>query len=537
MSNVQSSGQPLPDLNLRVMPARLTAGPLLLAVAVVAYAVWATTFALASNVDVSWLLVVCERLLGGERLHSDIVEVNPPFSPLLYMPYMLLEKLTGIAAELWVASGVVGLGLGSLLLSVLILSRGEAVYRRPGALWLAPAALFLVLCFLPNQFGQREHFALIGALPWIALQCARQRNPDFEAGSRPERILAGLGAAAVVMVKPPHFALALVLPSLWLALSRRSVKPLFVAENLVGATIVTAYVAYIAIFDPEFFTKVMPVVEEIYLPLRASLFDLMVNWPKVVLLLAAACTFAAGGWRRMHWDIKIPVLTALGFLPGFLVMGKGWPNHALPMAVVAIIAFGLALLRFGTFRDAVFMRRLALVFGCVLVLQVTVRAQHAALTTDSGWIDRSAAAIRGAVDRPTIISVASRLQAAHPLTRLVDGKFVARHPAAWAAYNAETLARNEADPERRRRLEALRDQTLADVAAEISARNPDVVLSGEDEWHAFTLRHPNMTAAMRDYEVLHADKEVTVFLRKDIRARMEAPVSISPPSSPAAASD
>ena len=51
------------------------------------------------NVDVSWLLVVRDRLLDGAQLNVDMVEVNPPFSIWLYMPYALLERLVGGSAE------------------------------------------------------------------------------------------------------------------------------------------------------------------------------------------------------------------------------------------------------------------------------------------------------------------------------------------------------------------------------------------------------------------------------------------------------
>ncbi|TKA98681.1 MAG: hypothetical protein E5W67_00495, partial [Mesorhizobium sp.] len=137
----------------------------------------------------------------------------------------------------------------------------------PHALWTATAALFSILCFMPDQFGQREHFALIAILPWVALQCTRQRTPDFSAGSRLEHMVAGFGAAVGVMVKPPYFALAFMLPSLCLAVERRSLKPLFVVENVLGAAIVAAYVASIALFDRAYVSEVLPLVREVYLPL------------------------------------------------------------------------------------------------------------------------------------------------------------------------------------------------------------------------------------------------------------------------------
>ncbi|MER8426993.1 hypothetical protein [Mesorhizobium sp. M1403] len=513
VSSARSLSELLPGANRFSPFAGVAGAPLLLACLVVIYAVWLTTIAIPTNVDVSWLLVVCDRLLGGERLNTDIMETNPPFSIWLYMPFMLLEKLTGIRAEFWLTLGVVCLSLASLFVSVRILARDEPVYRQPHAFWAAAAVLGWVLCFMPDQFGQREHFALIAILPWVALQCTRQRNPDFSAGSRLEHMVAGFGAAIVVMVKPPYFALAFMLPSLCLAVERRSLKPLFVVENLLGATIVAAYVASIALFDRAYLSEVLPLVSEVYLPLRASTADMLANWPKVVLLLAAATVLAAGGLRQTNWDVRIPLLTALGFIPAFIVMGKGWPNHALAMVVVATLAFGIQLLRFGTFRSAGFIRKAALIFGCVLVLQLAVRAQYAALTTDNGPIGRSVAAIRATVETPTIMSIADRMQVAHPLARLVDGRFISRHPSAWAVSNADTLARATGDLERRRELESIRDRVIGEYAAEISAKKPDVVLSGSPARTALMLQDKRIGAALADYRLLHHEPEITVYLR------------------------
>ncbi|MER8745663.1 hypothetical protein NKH54_21645 [Mesorhizobium sp. M1004] len=483
---------------------------------IVVYAVWLSTVAIPTNVDVSWLLVVCDRLLGGERLNTDMLETNPPFSVWLYMPFILLEKLVGGRAELWLTLGVTVLGPASLFVSARILARADPIYRQPRALWAVAVALFMILCFLPDQFGQREQFALIALLPWLALQCARQRMPDFIAGSLTERIVAGLGAGVVVMVKPPYFALALILPSLCLAFQRRSLKPLFVPENLLGAAIVITYVASVAMFDRAYFSEVLPFVREIYLPVHATLIDNLANWPKIVLLLAVATVIATGGMRTIHWDLKILLASALGFVPAFLIMGKGWPNHALPMVVVATIAFGVLLLRFGGFQSAASIRKAALVFGCVLVLQVTIRAQYAALTTDSEPIVRAAAAIRGTIENPTIVSIAGQMQVAHPLTRVVGGSFIARQSSAWAVWNADVLARDAGNPDQREKLEGIRDQLIGEHAIEIASKKPDVVLSGPEagpSWNALMLQDKRIAAALRDYRVLYTEPLITVYLR------------------------
>jgi hypothetical protein len=53
--------------------------PWLAVVAVVAVAVLLRQ-ALPFNVDVSWWLIVSERMLDGQRLYVDILETNPPMA-------------------------------------------------------------------------------------------------------------------------------------------------------------------------------------------------------------------------------------------------------------------------------------------------------------------------------------------------------------------------------------------------------------------------------------------------------------------------
>lgn len=517
MSSAHFPAQAIPADGGAALPLRAIAGPVVLGALVIAYASWLSLVAIPTNVDVSWLLIVCDRLLGGERLNTDMMEINPPFSIWLYMPFMLLEKLSGLRAELWLTLGIICLSLASLAVSARILARVEPIYRQPRALWAAVAALFAILVAFPYDFGQREQFALIAVLPWVALQCARQRSLNFVAGSPGEHIVAGLGAAVVVMVKPPYFALGLILPSLLLAFHRRSLKPLFVTENLLGAAIVAAYIAAIAIFDRAYLTDILPLANEVYRPLRDPFFDILANWPRFALLVGVATVLAAGGLRRLHWDVTILLVTALGFAPALLLMGKGWPNHALPMVLLATMAFGAQLLRTEGFRNAVVIRKAALVFGCALMLQLTIVVQHAAITMDNGPIERSVAAIHDVGENPTIVSVADRMQIAHPLTRLAGGKFVSRYPSAWAVLNAELLARSADEPERKRRLETLRDRVIGELAAEIVAKKPDVVLSAGPSWNALLLKDRGMAAALSGYEVLHAEPKITVYLRGGAR--------------------
>ena len=44
------------------------------------------------NTDVSWLLVIGERVLDGQRLYVDIVEINPPMAVFAYLPGIALAR-------------------------------------------------------------------------------------------------------------------------------------------------------------------------------------------------------------------------------------------------------------------------------------------------------------------------------------------------------------------------------------------------------------------------------------------------------------
>ena len=48
------------------------------------------------NTDVSWLLVLCERMLDGQQLYRDIIEINPPMAAFAYLPGVALARVLGV---------------------------------------------------------------------------------------------------------------------------------------------------------------------------------------------------------------------------------------------------------------------------------------------------------------------------------------------------------------------------------------------------------------------------------------------------------
>src|SRR5262249_15849658 len=51
------------------------------------------------NVDVSWCLTLAEKILDGQRLYVDVLELNPPGGLLLYLPPVMVARLLGLQPE------------------------------------------------------------------------------------------------------------------------------------------------------------------------------------------------------------------------------------------------------------------------------------------------------------------------------------------------------------------------------------------------------------------------------------------------------
>jgi hypothetical protein len=497
---------------------RLAAGPVLACVLVAGVSAYLSFAVAPGNVDVSWMLIICDRLLDGARLHVDIVEVNPPFSIWIYMPFALAERATRLPAEFWLSVGLAGFALLSVGLCARILGRTGAFGGRRAA-WIAPVALFVVLYLFPRDFAQREQIGVVALLPWLALLAARDRTMEFRAGTSTERAIAGIGAAIFVMVKPPFGVLVLALPAFFLCLRRRSLRPVLTTETLLGAAITLACLAYLAMFHLAFFTDVMPMMREVYLPARMPLLDTLLLWPVAMLGLFCATAYAAARPSQLDRDAALLLLAAVGYLPAFLIMGKGWTYHALPFMMLGLLGFLVQIWKSPPLGAMPSFAKAGAATGILLAGLLGLSEQLPALDARRAGLDQAAAAIDGVIRRPSMASIATRLQPAHPLTRMVGGEFLSRYPGLWMIDNASALIDAAKDPERIRRLETLRDSFIAAAARDLENGRPDIIIDGgsrptpgQQDVHD----DPAIAKVLGGYRMLYQDEVVTVFIRSDV---------------------
>jgi len=142
-----------------------------------------------ANTDVSYAITLSEKVLDGQRLYTDLIEVNPPASTFLYLPAVVLARMFGLAPELVVDSLVFIGALVSLGITAGIIRHYRLLDGLSG--WSLATFTLAVLTILPAQtFGEREHVALIAVLPALAVLAARGNGAKPYCGTAWSRGLA-----------------------------------------------------------------------------------------------------------------------------------------------------------------------------------------------------------------------------------------------------------------------------------------------------------------------------------------------------------
>ena len=108
---------------LRCVP--MTRATLLIGFAATVVAALVQSFFVPIDCDVSWLITVNEKMLAGQRLYLDIVEVNPPASIWLYTPFVWIAGQLQLRPEAVVAAAFITGALATSALALRISARLE----------------------------------------------------------------------------------------------------------------------------------------------------------------------------------------------------------------------------------------------------------------------------------------------------------------------------------------------------------------------------------------------------------------------------
>lgn len=297
------------------------------------------------NWDVSWDLIVTQKLLAGGTYSQDFFDLNPPLFFFLYTPIIFLKHILPIKLDIALRLYFFSLTICSLLVCQKIV---KEIFPREDKLIESLALLTLGFIFLivPNyEFGQREHLLLLFCLPYLlavmpTLQ-GRKTLPAFA-------ILIGLIGFAGFAIKP-YFLLSLVFVELYVMYRTKNIFVSLRLETITLAIALMLYLIAIYIFYPDYINIVMPIAVKYY---HAGFVDpTAMVWLRPELLFCEfailfSCVYLFLSQNKNDYVDFIAVLLAalIGFILSYFLQNTSWFYHIMPAYALAIL---LVIMLFG----------------------------------------------------------------------------------------------------------------------------------------------------------------------------------------------
>jgi hypothetical protein len=496
------------DAASRIPAARAKLSPLpWLPIALVFVAVIGLRLVVPLNTDVAWLLTVGERVLDGQRLYSDIVEINPPMAVLALLPGIALARALGLDPKYVIDAQILLLAIASMLATARILRLSSAldpVKWVPLGIWTAA-----VLTVLPMfVFGQREHIATLTFLPALAvyaLRCNREPVPLWAL------LTSGIGAGITLAFKP-FFAVPVALCIILTAVRARSWPVLFAPENLIAGGLVTAFSCFTYVHYPEYFTVTYPLVRDTYLSWSMPASVVILNSATLVWVIAVASIFLTRGKRELDSAVLVTLLASLGFAVSFFLQRRGWAYHSYPMVAIVLLAMGYAMTATDTASSP---RRsdiatMSLLAGTFLIASLWFNTNV--------YVGPIEGPVAGLKPHPRILVLSGEAAIGHPLVRTLHGVWVSRQENLWIReFVRLTRENNVIDPQTDAKLNAALALERAWLIEDFKKLSPDVVLVDNlrNGWGAWARADPELSQLLRPYTPVQSIEGIDILRRTE----------------------
>jgi len=460
------------------------------------------------NTDVSWLIVVCERMLDGQHLYRDIIEINPPMAAFAYLPGVALARVLGIDPRHVIDAQLLLLAAASLFAVSRVLRLSPSLSKTnwgPLAIWAAAVVTILPM----HVFAQREHMAMLTLLPALAVYAMRSNREPLPLWAI---LIAGAGAGITLAFKP-FFTVPAALCILFAAIRSRSWLTLFAPENIIAAALVIAVSVSTYIFYPEYFTVTYPLVRDTYLSWSMPLSVIFLNDATLVFAIAMVSVLLARQRRAPDSLLLVAALASIGFAVSFFLQRRGWAYHSYPMVAVALLAMGYALMR--TTDAAPRSRGLEIVSAFMLAVSFVVGLLWFNVTVYVGPVRQ---AVEGLMPHPRILVLSGEAAIGHPLVRDIGGVWVSRQENLWVrAFVLLTRERTVVD--------AATDAKLNDYLAlerkwlieDFKKLRPDLVLVDNlrNDWGAWARADAEVSQLLDSYTFVRSVEGIDILRRKE----------------------
>jgi len=460
------------------------------------------------NTDVSWLLVVCERMLDGQHLYGDIIEINPPMAAFAYLPGVALARVLGVDPRHVIDAQLLLLAAASLFAVSRILRLSPSLAKLnwgPLVIWAAAVVTILPM----HVFAQREHMAMLTFLPALAVYAMRSNREPLPLWTI---LIAGVGAGVTLAFKP-FFTVPAALCILFAAIRSRSWLTLFAPENIITAALVIAVSVSTYIFYPEYFTVTYPLVRDTYLSWSMPLSVIFLNDATLVFAIAMVSVLLARQKRAPDSLLLVTALASIGFAVSFFLQRRGWAYHSYPMVAVALLAMGYALTRAADAGPR--SRRLEIASAFMLAVSFVVGMLWFNVTVYVGPLRQ---AVEGLLPHPRILVLSGEAAIGHPLVRDVGGVWVSRQENLWLrVFGRLTREKTSVDAATDARLNdylALERKWLVEDFRKLP---PDIVLvdNRRDGWGDWVRADAELSQLLKPYSLVRSVEGIDILRRTE----------------------
>lgn len=452
--------------------------------------------------DPSWYLSATRAwLFDGAELYTDIIEINPPLAFYVIAPAVWASATFGISANLALNLYLVLLAAGSSALVLWIVREAGECSVSFRCAYVLAATFIALFGALPDQ-GQREHFLVLFALPYLTAGAFRPLGLHLSA---PRRCAIAAIACLGLFLKP-YFLLAPAAVSLAECWQERSIKPLFRAENWTIGLLAIAYVAFVALAHPAYLSDVVPLGRATYAAYawpseakRAVYLGLLLAVPAILPLLRRS---ELAGLQR---TAAVLLLIMLAFLLSFLLQDRGWSYQRIPMkafAALSGVALLAALLRLRPSRP------LAVAGGAVTAVLVPVLFLAPGRFSDQMATDLHVH-LGSRLTKERVLGFSIFIEAYFPFVTEADARWVGRYPCLWPLRAAATMARSD-DPDERRKADEILARLRREVTEDLRRKKPAYVLSerrfapGGMDYVSFFREEPGFAAEWANYRLVES---------------------------------
>jgi hypothetical protein len=383
--------------------------------------------------DTGFLLDAAARVLAGQRLYVDVVEINPPLVIALNLPAVLAARLPGVSAVAAYRAEVAIVVLAMLLAARPLLRRllPDRPVTRAG---LGAAAAFALFPLTGQDYGEREHLGLALLLPYLLLVALRAERAPVSA-----RPAMGVGLlAGVAFALKPHFVVVWLALEAWLAFGRRARSWTPAPETVATASFLAAYGAAVVLFVPAYLRLVALLAGPYSRFLYDPFLHLLLTGPGIPLTAFALLVWAVLKRHARHptlWDVA--AITTVACVVAGAAQQKGLRYHFYPSFALATMLLALATL--DAVRPEALARRLyraaaALAFAAtVLVVAVQNGALALGLPRDSerSQLEELIGLVRARAAGEPVFVFSYHIGSAYPLVNYSGARSASRFPQLW----------------------------------------------------------------------------------------------------------